>query len=229
MSSTDDDPGLVPAAEGDEQPTAAADNKRILYFADPMCSWCWGFSPVMAQIRQAVGSIPVRLCLGGLRAGETRPMHDRAKSEVRHHWEQVTATTGQRFNFAFFEREGFVYNTLPACRAAVVMRSFSPSVTLDYLAALHDAFYVHNRDITDMAELAAIAAPFGISEDAFTALFEAEDIARSLAADLRLTQSLGIGGFPTVVLQNGQNLSLLTSGYVAYEELAAPLQAWLAA
>ena len=27
----------------------------MLYFADPMCSWCWGFNPVMARVREAYG------------------------------------------------------------------------------------------------------------------------------------------------------------------------------
>ena len=30
------------------------DDKPILwYFADPMCSWCWGFSPVISEIKKS--------------------------------------------------------------------------------------------------------------------------------------------------------------------------------
>lgn len=25
----------------------------LWYFADPMCSWCWGFSPVIEAVREA--------------------------------------------------------------------------------------------------------------------------------------------------------------------------------
>ncbi|MDH5427723.1 MAG: DsbA family protein, partial [Nitrospirota bacterium] len=24
----------------------------LIYVADPMCSWCWGFSPVLEEIRR---------------------------------------------------------------------------------------------------------------------------------------------------------------------------------
>ena len=24
--------------------------RQLLYFADPMCSWCWGFSPVVEEL-----------------------------------------------------------------------------------------------------------------------------------------------------------------------------------
>jgi len=43
---------------------------HLIYFADPMCSWCWGFAPVIAQVRERYGeALPVRLVLGGLRPG----------------------------------------------------------------------------------------------------------------------------------------------------------------
>jgi putative protein-disulfide isomerase len=32
--------------------TALPDQKHLVYFADPMCSWCYGFSPVIAALEQ---------------------------------------------------------------------------------------------------------------------------------------------------------------------------------
>ncbi|MDB5418474.1 MAG: dithiol-disulfide isomerase, partial [Phenylobacterium sp.] len=29
------------------------DEPHLIYFADPMCSWCYGFSPVIEEIRKA--------------------------------------------------------------------------------------------------------------------------------------------------------------------------------
>ena len=40
------------------------DGPNLIYFADPMCSWCYGFSPVVAQIRREFGrGLPIRLAL----------------------------------------------------------------------------------------------------------------------------------------------------------------------
>ena len=42
-------------------------NQQLIYFADPMCSWCWGFSPAMEAVTAKYGDqLPVRLILGGL-------------------------------------------------------------------------------------------------------------------------------------------------------------------
>jgi putative protein-disulfide isomerase len=202
--------------------------KRILYFADPMCSWCWGFSPVIAEIARVSGErAPIRLIVGGLRAGETRPMDGRAKAYVRHHWEQVQATTGQPFDFAFFEREGFVYDTEPACRAAVAARSLAPEVTLDYLAAVQRAFYAENRDVTLEDELADVAAALGLSRDDFVTVYRAPEVAEAARADFALAPELGIADFPTVVLQDDRQLTLLSAGYQPFAALEADLRAWL--
>lgn len=202
--------------------------RRILYFADPMCSWCWGFSPVIAAIADAcAGAVPVRFCAGGLRAFETRPMDDRSRAYVRHRWQEVAAQTGQPFDFAFFERESFVYDTEPACRAVVAMRNLTPEATLAYLAAVQRAFYAGNRDITARDVLTEVAGAFADPDD-FRAVFDAPEIVEATRADFRLAQGLGIQGFPTVVLQHDRDLIALTTGWQPFADLEAPLRAWLA-
>ena len=77
---------------------------ELLYFANPMCSWCWGFSPVIQRLVESHGSRPrVTLAMGSLARGR-EPMRETDRAHVRGHWEQVRAASGQPFDFAFFER-----------------------------------------------------------------------------------------------------------------------------
>ena len=44
--------------------------RHLLYFADPMCSWCYGFAPVIHTLSEHfTDRLPLRLVMGGLRAG----------------------------------------------------------------------------------------------------------------------------------------------------------------
>lgn len=202
--------------------------RQLLYFADPMCSWCWGFAPVLTAIRDVIGdAADVRLIVGGLRAGESRPMDARARAAVRHHWEAVEAETGQPFCFSFFDRNDFVYDTEPACRAVVAMRCFAPDSALDYFAAVQKAFYAEGRDVTDAAVLAALAEPFGLDAEAFAILFAAPEIRDATHADFATAAAAGISGFPTVVVRHGSRFDLLTAGYRPFAELEPALTAWL--
>ena len=69
---------------------------RFVYFADPMCSWCYGFSPVITSIAERFeGRMDVQLVMGGLRAGNTAAMRSQDKEYIKEAWTRVAAATGQ--------------------------------------------------------------------------------------------------------------------------------------
>ena len=215
-----------------EQPPAgkAADEDReIICVVDPMCSWCWGFSPTIRAMHETYGqAAPVSLMAGGLRPMNAQPMTGKSKAETRHHWEQVAAASGQPFNFTFFDRKGFVYDTEPACRALVTVRTLKREAVLPYLEALHRAFYAENQDVTDTGVLARLAAGAGIEDDAFRQIFPAREMMYQTSGDFYRAQSMGIQGFPTVVLRNGEELRLLVAGFVPFDKLKPSLDKWMA-
>ena len=90
---------------------------NLLYIADPMCSWCWGFSPVIELVRKNFeNQLPMQVLMGGLRPGTNEPMGDSMKNEIKEHWKHVHQATGQPFDYSFFDRKGFVYDTEPAAQ-----------------------------------------------------------------------------------------------------------------
>lgn len=217
----------TPVPADSEAPTAG---KRIVYVADPMCSWCWGFAPVIAAINESFGeAAPIRLVVGGLRAGETREMDTKSKAYIRHHWEQVQEATGQPFRFDFFERDGFIYDTEPACRAAVAIRNLAPGSTLDFFQAVQRAFYADGRDVTRGDTLAGIAEAGGVAAAVFESVFAAPEIAEATQADFQLAQALGVTGFPAVVLNDDAGYRFLTMGYQPFDALKPFLELWMRA
>ncbi len=204
--------------------------QHLIYFADPMCSWCWGFAPTLAKIREAFGDdLPIRLIMGGLRPGSDQAMTQAAKAEVRTHWEHVRDASGQPFDFGFFEREGFIYDTDPAARAVVAMRRSRPQTVLDYFHRVQRAFYAENRDVTSPQVLADIAAELGAERDPFLTSLASEAVKEETWRDYAISRQTGVTGFPTVVVgPNAQGAHVLvTQGYQPAERLLGPLQAWL--
>ena len=203
-------------------------DKSIIFFGDPMCSWCWGFAPVMKEIAQTYGEqVPISTVVGGLRAGNVKPMDDEAKASIRGHWEDVEKATGQSFDYSFFDREGFVYDTEPPCRAVVVMRRLKPEATLGYFALLHGAFYAVNQDITDLDVLTELAQKFGVNPEEFRESWASPEVQKETFKDFMSAQQLGIAGFPTLVLRDGQQLKALNRGYCGFDLLKPALDKWL--
>ena len=202
---------------------------HLLYIADPMCSWCYGFAPVIGKIAAHFGDrLPVRIMVGGLRAGNTRPMTDKDKDYIRGAWTRVNAASGQPFDFSFFDREGFVYDTEPACRAVVAVRSMAPGKALAFKAAVSSAFYGHNRDATSAEVLADVAAECGIDRSQFLERFHAPDIRNETFRDFLLAKDMGVEGFPCLVVGTVEPYALVTSGFRPIDGMIEALEKWLA-
>ena len=204
---------------------------HLVYFADPMCSWCWGFSPVIEVITERFGSaLPIQLVLGGLRPGTTKPMDAHDSEDVRSHWQHVHDASGQPFDFGFFDRDRFVYDTEPACRAVVVMRRRGMETGLAALRRIHAAFYAENRDVTDADTLATLAAELGLDAEAFRAEFAAEAATRETWSDFAVAQNAGVRGFPTMIAATGEDngYALVTHGFQPAAHIVPALERWLA-
>ena len=204
---------------------------HLVYFADPMCSWCWGFSPVIEAIAERFGpALLIRLILGGLRPGTTDPMDEASRASVREHWEHVHASSGQPFDMGFFARTRFVYDTEPACRAVVVLRRRGMADALAALRRIHAAFYAENRDVTDRDTLTEIAAELGVDPAEFRDEFDSEAAARETWADFAITQRAGINGFPTLIAGRGGDAGymMVTHGFQSAERVVPALESWFA-
>ena len=205
--------------------------RNLVYFADPMCSWCYGFAPVITALAERFEDrMPLQMVMGGLRAGNTEPMTDKDREYIRGAWTRVGAATGQPFDMDFLARDGFVYDTEPACRAVVTARRLLPKLTLPFMARVQQAFYAENRDMTAADEIAAVAEEAGFDRAQFSGAFVAPETHNETFRDFLTAQELGIRGFPTLIAgSEDKGYALLTNGYRPFEDLADPLERWLAA
>lgn len=203
--------------------------QRILwYFADPMCSWCWGFAPVISAIRENYsGRIKIALMLGGLRPGTTEPMTPKLREEILHHWHEVQRMTGQPFAFEGALPEGFVYDTEPPSRAVITVGEIRPEAVFPYFKSVQEAFYAHGRNVTRPDALADLAAQHNIERTAFLDRFDSDDVRKKTQTHFQITRQSGVRGFPTVILQSETTGTLLTHGYRPFAELQPAIENWL--
>lgn len=175
--------------------------QHLVYFSDPMCSWCWGFATVIEAIGDVWGeTLPVRVVMGGLRPGTTEPMTDQAKIDMRGYWRQVTEASGQPFGPSGADAPGFVYDTDPAARAVVLVRRDDPAQTIPFLHAVQRGFYAGGLDVTRPAVLASLAADFGHEPESFAAELQSEAVKQETWRDYAIAQGAGVRGFPTLIL-----------------------------
>ncbi|HUZ13578.1 MAG TPA: DsbA family protein [Caulobacteraceae bacterium] len=204
---------------------------HFIFFADPMCSWCWGFAPVVSALRRRYGEVlPMRLVMGGLRPGTDAPMTAEAKAQMRGYWATVAQTTGQAFDDAVLEDGGFIYDTDPGARAVVLARRTSQGAALDYLERAQRAFYAEGRDITRPGTLADLAAELGFDRDAFGAALAEDGLRQETWRDYAISQRAGVTGFPTLIVgpKADGTYAMVSQGYAGAGPIVSAIDAMLA-
>ena len=209
----------------------------LVYVGDPMCSWCYGFGVPLHQLLEQLPGVPLAVVLGGLRAYNKEVMPDALKSTLHHHWSEVTKRSGKPFGTGQFDREGYVYDTEPACRADVTIRTHAAEHTLAMYHAIQHAFYAMGRDITQTSVLADVwqelreelvdskqIGRVDFSRNAFIEAFESDVIKTQTRNDFAMVQHWGIRGFPALIAVVNGEAQLVANGYMDADEMLQRVQ-----
>ena len=205
----------------------------LWYFADPMCSWCWGFSPVLDQIKADYGSkLKIALMMGGLRPGTTEPMTPELREEILHHWHEVNKRTGQNFTFDGAMPDGFVYDTEPPSRAVIAVSEINPESTLAYFKKIQQAFYLEQKNVSDGGVLTELAADLSVDSQEFIRKYNSDELKKKTQLHFQKTRQAEVTGFPSLVLsfseKNGaSDFKKISTGYCSLDKLKQEIDGWL--
>lgn len=203
----------------------------LIYIADPMCAWCYGFGPELDTLLAGLPGLRLDIVLGGLDPYRRDALDEAARDALIPQWRKVQEASGLQLTEACLQREGFVYDTEPACRAVATARSFASSSQLGMLKAIQHAFFSDGVDVTRgdaLAELGAAVLKQSGSDIGAPAFFEKWSQVESIdatAADFEQARRWGVTGFPTLVLERDGQLDLVTSGFMRTHELVDRMQA----
>lgn len=209
----------------------------IHYIGDPMCSWCWGVSPVIHSLFSFCRKegIDFKLTLGGLRVGGGDPWNDQFKSFLRQEWNRIAVVSNQPFSYRLLNEEYFNYDTEPACRAVVVARELvqqqgmDEEVVLAFFSALQSKFFVQGRDPKFAAFYRDICQQTGLSFEAFSEKFESVQAKYQVKQEFQMRRQWGVRSYPTLLLENAGKITELAVGYTHFEEIIYTLRQRLAA
>ncbi len=197
-------------------------NLEIVYVADPMCSWCWGFAPTVEKV-DASYDIPLRIVVGGLRPADRAEPLETIRDLLKHHWGQVAAASGQPFDLAGLDRPGWVYDTMTADTAVVTMRTMAPDETLGFFTRIQRAFYAERADVTDPDVYTGLVDGFPVDPNEFVTNLVSPEMRAATEKDFEEAAWLGVTGFPTLLLRDGASTVPLSLGYAPFERVAQRL------
>lgn len=203
--------------------TIQAQKDTLIYVGDPMCSWCYGFSPELDKIKEAFPETAFEMVMGGLRAGGTEKMNE-LKDFLKGHWQEVQKATNQPFNYAILEQDEVLYDTEPACRAVVTVCKMDVSKQYAYFKAVQSSFYYHNALPNDDDTYVQLAAKMGLDPEKFHKQYRDDQTKADTYAEFELAQRMGVQGFPTLIAKIDGKLYIATNGFQKAERIITLLK-----
>jgi putative protein-disulfide isomerase len=175
----------------------------LIYVHDPMCSWCWGFSPTLKALRQQLPpKIRFQRLVGGLAPDSNEPMPIEIQHKLQNIWRTIQEKIpGTEFNFDFWEVCQPRRSTYPACRAVLSARAMQPALEEDMISAIQTAYYTRAMNPSNADTLRQLAQEIGLDPQQFSKQLHSETIEQALQQDLRQARQMGANSFPSLVLK----------------------------
>ena len=197
----------------------AQDKAVLIYVGDPLCSWCYGFSPEISKAMEEVkDEFDFKLIMGGLRPYNTETMADLGDF-LKEHWEHVSERSGVEFSYEILKDDSFVYDTEPPARAVVVVRKLSPKHEFEFFQAVQKAFYAGNKNTNDINTYLELLAQFDIDKEAFAKLYVSDEMKEAVKEDFQMAAHLGVRAFPETILEINDKYYRTSKGYLGRENL----------
>ena len=200
----------------------------IYYVYDPLCSWCYGFSPVIKKIKSAYkDQFDFQVISGGMQSGERNQPVSAIRDYLKGAYKNVTERTGVEFGEKFMDvlEDGIrMLDSIPPSIALSIVKDLKPEEALSFAATIQEAIYFDGIDWNTVEAYIPYLKAYDIDTDEFKRNFEDPIYKEKTLEDFKLAANFGVTGFPSVILKKDEKYYLLAQGYVPFEQLDAAVE-----
>jgi len=196
----------------------------LLYLQDTLCGWCYGFGPVMHRVQEMWSDrVDIQVMAGGMAIGERVGTVGDRVDVLREAFRRIEEATGVVFGTAYvggvLEEGTAILDSVPGAKALMTFKTFDPGRAVGFAHRLQQAIYRDGMSIVDDETFAVLAEEYGLDVDEFLTTLHDEQIAVMVDEEFAFVSSMGVSGFPTVILVKEDQAMILAEGYATYEEM----------
>lgn len=220
--------GICGISEGNEEMEVIDFNQpkktiSLYYATDPICSHCWAIEPVLRRLIVQYGHyFHFHPIMGGLlekwHDGLIDPANGIYKpADVAPHWREVGKFSRMPIDGSLMV-DNPVQSSYPPSRVfKVIQKQHGNEKAFEYLRRAREALFVFNKNISDKSVLIHIVNKLGLDGEAIVAEAEKRSGQQLLEEDFALARSLGVRGFPTIIMMNAENKGVKIVGGRPFE------------
>ena len=205
---------------------------KIIYVYDPLCGWCYGFSPVIRKIQEEYKSkMDFDIISGGMvvgdRVGPVGAFADYILKALPRLEELTGVTFGEPYLSQLKDRSLFL-SSLKPCIALEVFKSFNEKDAIVFASTMQKAHYIDGKNLEEESVYVDLIKPYDIDSIEFLKRLNSDEYRMETSNQFKMIQEWGITGFPAVILVKDNQFYLIAKGYVDFDNLQKTIEKILA-
>ena len=204
----------------------------LLYVFDPLCGWCYGFSPVMVQLYNEYKSqIEFDAISGGMVVGDRiGPLSEKApyiKGAYKVVEEKMNVKFGDKYINKVLAEGTAIQTSIPSSKLFVAFKSLDNSKAILFAHELQNAIYFYGIHPDDTEGLLENCETFGVNKESIMTIASSEKVIPVMEHDFELSSRLGVTGFLTVFIIKDNAINVVARGADSYENVKSNINSIL--
>jgi putative protein-disulfide isomerase len=213
------------AMSGQEKP-------QIIYVFDPLCGWCYGFSPVINKAYETYkDKADFKVITGGMIIGDQIGPIGKISQFLKGATARVTQRTGAVFSSLFLDTiltEGKqILTSMEPSIAIQICKAEKPDKILEFMSELQKDIYISGLKTAIPADYHRLAKKMGFDQNTFIHHLGEETFNQMALSDFQEASSLGIDSYPALLISDKGVVRELARGYIEWNELEKLMNAEL--
>ncbi|SFL24274.1 Predicted dithiol-disulfide isomerase, DsbA family [Paenibacillus sp. 1_12] len=201
---------------------------NLYYVTDPICSHCWALEPVLRRFEEQYGHyVNFHTVMGGLLESWDGFADVKngigSLADVAGHWKEVGKHSRMPIDGSLWLKHP-VLSSYPPSRVFKVIQQQDEHLARAFLRRAKEAVFAYNLNIGNNQVLIDIVNQMGLDGEAIVEKAEFPAAQQLLEQDFDLTRSLGVRGFPTIIMTNEDNQGVKIVGAQSLEHYVKGLE-----
>jgi len=177
-------------------------NITLYYMHDPMCSWCYGFKPILESLHNNLDHLmDIKYILGGLAKDTDQSMPESMQDQIKLNWKRIESEIpNTEFNYDFWDKCVARRSTYPSCRAVIATSKQHSNLEKDMINLIQHAYYLDAMNPSDYDVLYTLSKKLQLDHNQFINDIHSEDVNNELMSQIQFSRDIGADSFPSLYL-----------------------------
>jgi putative protein-disulfide isomerase len=201
--------------------------KKLIYFYDALCGWCYGFSPAIREVSAEFEHWSIEVVSGGMVTGERIGPVGNMAEYILNAIPRVEEMAGVEFGESYIEmmKEGStVASSIFPSKALSAYKLLEGKNSLAVSSEIQKLWFEKGLDLSEKSNYEEIIRNSDVNYNAWADTVGSKHAEKAMEEDFMKSQQFGIQGFPSIVAQKGDKYYLVARGFLPAENLREVLQ-----